>query len=76
MVWHYPAFGRVTEGMDEVLRWNTLPVKKVAFPLDPSVAITAPVEPPVLRRVTVETFGWEPPMPVKVEGAERPANWG
>ena len=76
VVWHYPAFGRVTEGMDEVLRWNTLPVRKVAFPLDPSVTITAPVEAPVLRRVTVETFGWEPPAPVRLEGAARPANWG
>lgn len=73
---HYPAFGRVIEGMDEILRWNTLPVVEVPFPLDPSVHITAPAEPIVVSRAEVETFGVEYPDPVRLEGAKLPVNWG
>ena len=76
VTWHYPAFGRVVEGLDEVMRWNTLPVRRVDFPLDPSVVITAPVEPPVIVRVTVDTFGIDYGEPVRLEGAPLPANWG
>lgn len=76
ITWHYPAFGRVIEGLDEVMRWNTLPVRRVDFPLDPSVVITAPVDPPVIVSVTVDTFGVEYGEPVRLEGAPLPANWG
>lgn len=75
VIWHYPAFGRVTEGMDEILRWNTLPVRRVDFPLDPAVVITAPVTPPVIERVTVETFGISYPEPVRLKDVPLPDNW-
>ena len=74
--WHYPAFGRVVEGLDEVMRWNTLPVRRVDFPLDPSVVITAPVTPPVIVRVELQTFGETYGEPVRLEGVPLPANWG
>ncbi len=72
----YPAFGRVVEGMDEVLRWNTLPVVEVPFPLDPSIRITAPAERIAVKKAEVETFGVEYPLPVRLEGAKLPVNWG
>lgn len=75
ITWHYPAFGRVIEGLDEVMRWNALPVRKVDFPLDPSVTITAPIDPPVILSVTVETFGAEYPEPVRLENVSLPDNW-
>ncbi len=74
--WHYPAFGKIISGMEEVMRWNTLPVCPVDFPLDPSVRITAPVDPPVIRKCRVETFGESYPQPVKLKEAVLPANWG
>ena len=64
------------EGLEEVLRWNTLPVAEVPFDLDPAVRITAPAEPIVIDRVEVETFGVEYPAPERLEGAALPVNWG
>lgn len=76
LTWQYPAFGKITRGLEEVMRWNTLPVYRVDFPLDPTVTITAPVTPPVIRRVTVETFGETYPEPARLAGVELPVNWG
>ena len=75
VTWNYPAFGRVVEGLDIVLGWNDLPVVDVDFPLDPSVKITAPAAPLVMRSVAVETFGVDYPEPERIEGAELPVNW-
>lgn len=75
LTWHYPAFGKVTRGMEEIMRWNTLPLREVELPQDPSIRITAPVEPPVIRSVRVETFGVPYPEPVRLEKAPLPVNW-
>ena len=75
ITWSYPAFGRIVEGLDTVLGWNDLPVVDVDFPLDPSVRITAPATPLVIRSVTVETFGAAYPEPVRIAGAALPVNW-
>ena len=72
----YPAFGRIVEGLEEVLRWNALPVVEVPFDLDPSVRITAPASPIVVERVEVETFGETYPEPERLAGAILPVNWG
>ena len=75
ILWSYPAFGRVVSGMDEILRWNTLPVHEMPVPGDPSVTVTVPDEPPVIERVTVETFGVDYGEPVRLEGVPLPGNW-
>ena len=75
LTWSYPAFGRVIEGLDEILRWNDLPVVDVDFPLDPSVHITAPAEPLVMVSVRVETFGIAYPEPVRLPNTQLPVNW-
>lgn len=72
----YPAFGKIIEGLEEVLRWNALPVVEVPFPPDPAIRITAPAEPVVVDRVEVETFGEAFPEPERLEGAVLPVNWG
>ena len=72
----YPAFGRVTEGLDIVLGWDRLPVREVPFPLDPAVRITAPAVPLVMESVAVETYGAEYPEPERLAGAALPVNWG
>ena len=75
LTWHYPAFGRIIEGLETVMSWNELPVKTVDFPLDPSVRITAPVDPLIMETVTVETFGVSYPEPVRIKDAVLPVNW-
>lgn len=75
LTWHYPAFGRITRGMEEILRWNTLPLREVEFPLDPSIRITAPVEPLMIRSVRVETFGGRYPEPDRLTDVPLPVNW-
>ena len=67
---------RSVEGLEEVLRWNALPVVEVPFDLDPSVRITAPASPIVVERVEVETFGETYPEPERLAGAILPVNWG
>ena len=73
--YNYPAFGRVVEGLEEILRWNHLPVRDVPTHLGPGVRVAAPVEPIVFTRVEVETFGVDYPPPERLEGAVLPPNW-
>ena len=75
ITWNYPAFGKVIAGMEEVMRWNTLPVVKVDFPLDPSVTITAPLDPLVMESVAVNTWGISYSEPVRLKNAVLPPNW-
>ena len=76
ITWNYPAFGKIVSGMEEVLRWNRLPVKKVDFPPDPSVVITAPLELLVMKKVEIETFGISYGEPERIPDAVLPVNWG
>lgn len=75
ITWHYPAFGRVTAGWEEIARWNALPVREVELPLEPPVTLTVPLEPPVIREVRVETFGVTYPEPRRLTGVALPENW-
>jgi len=75
VTWNYPAFGKIIEGLDIILSWNSLPVINVHFPQDPSVKITVPSVPLLIRSVTVETFGINYPEPVRIDGAKLPVNW-
>lgn len=75
ITWHYPAFGEVIEGWEIIAAWNTLPVKTVPVPGDPSVKVTVPLNPPVIERVRVDTFGEVLPSPQKIENAPLPGNW-
>ena len=75
VVWSYPAFGKVVEGMEEILRWSTLPVREVPVPGDPGVTVTVPVQPPEIERVEVQTFGREYPEPVRLTDVSLPGNW-
>lgn len=74
--WHYPAFGTVLEGMDVLARWNALPVREQRVPFDPDVVVTVPLDPPVIARVSVETFGERYPEPDHLSGVPLPKNWG
>ena len=75
VIWSYPAFGRVLEGMDEILRWGTLPVHEEPVPGDPNVIVTVPDQAPEIEYVEVQTFGEEYPEPIRLTNAALPGNW-
>lgn len=67
----YPVFGKILSGMDEILRLE----KVETVPVDGlGMEVNCPKEPQIIKRVTVDTFGEEYPMPVTVD-APRPKNW-
>ncbi len=72
---HYPAFGVILEGLDEVLRWGNVPVRPVPYPECPEVQINSPIEPILIQSVCVETFGQEFPHPVKLPMLQLPPSW-
>lgn len=60
----YAAFGQVIEGMDEV---DKIVKSRVVTRSPFGGGKDRPVEPPVMKTVTVETFGVEYPEPNKIE---------
>ena len=72
---HYPGFGRVIEGWDEVQRWESVPTHPVRHPSGLPIEINEPLEPLTIRQVTVETFGADYPEPVRREMHELPPGW-
>ena len=70
---HYPAFGVILEGMEEVRRWTGVPLRPVPGAPE-GVEINEPVTPIYIDRVRVETFGSAFPPPVKLQ-AVLPENW-
>lgn len=72
---NYPAFGRILSGFDEVQRWETVPLRPVDYPSDPTLVINAPITPLVIERIRVETFGRDYPAPVKRPIQEMPPSW-
>jgi peptidyl-prolyl cis-trans isomerase B (cyclophilin B) len=71
----YPAFGKILEGLEEIMSWEHVKLRPVPYPQDPSVEINEPVEPIVIESIRVETFGETYPMPVKREMKHRPPSW-
>jgi peptidyl-prolyl cis-trans isomerase B (cyclophilin B) len=61
----FPVFGKVIEGMDELKRIESVALKPVQSDT-PDVRINVPVEPEIMKKVSVETFGVEYPPPVKL----------
>ena len=70
---HYPCFGRVIEGVEEIERLGTVPVED--FKYIHSKPMHKPLEPQVIECVTVETFGETYPEPQRLEGAVLPPHW-
>lgn len=67
----YPVFGKVLSGMEEVYRLEKVPTEPV---LGMRITINKPLEPQIIEKVVVETFGVDYPEPVKLD-APRPGNW-
>lgn len=70
----YPVFGRVKEGLDEILRLAEVPTRPVDFPI-PGVEVNEPLEPEIMERVELELFGETYPEPVRMEEQKLPPCW-
>ncbi|MBM6869518.1 peptidylprolyl isomerase [Pseudoflavonifractor phocaeensis] len=71
----YPIFGKVTAGREVLRTLEGVETRPVSYPGLPDVQINTPVEPVVIRRVTVDTFGTEYGEPVRLSGVEKPYFW-
>ena len=63
-------FGRVIEGWDEVERMAAAPLTPVPNPY-PGIVINRPVQPQIMERVTVDTFGVDYPPPTVLTRTHR-----
>ena len=71
----YPIFGKVIDGLEILRQLEALETYPVSYPGLPDVKINTPVEPVVLERVAVETFGVDYGEPVRLGGVEKPYFW-
>ena len=72
---HYPAFGKILSGLEEVLRWEMVATRPVPYPGHPELAVNEPLAPLVIRSVRAETFGVQYQAPVRRAVQNRPPNW-
>ena len=72
---NYPVFGKIISGLEEIFRWESVPLKCVSLPKDPDVEVHEPLEPLVVKSICVETFGVNYPPPEKLKMTKRPPNW-
>jgi peptidyl-prolyl cis-trans isomerase B (cyclophilin B) len=61
----FPVFGKVTEGIEELKRIENVALLPVESDT-PGVIINKPVKPEIMKKVTVETFGQDFPLPEKL----------
>lgn len=71
----YPVFGRVIEGMDEILRLEKVPTRRVTTYPDPAIEVNEPLTPEVMERVELELYGQIYPEPVRMEKQDLPECW-
>ena len=71
----YPVFGRVIEGMDEILRLEKVPTRKVTTYPDPAIEVNEPLTPEIMEHVELELYGQTYPEPVRMEKQELPECW-
>lgn len=72
---NYPAFGKILSGLPEILRWQTLPLRRVPYPENPDIEINEPEEPLVIASVRAETFGVSYPEPIRRSMNRKPPSW-
>ena len=70
----YPVFGRVIEGMDEILRLDKVKTREIKFPIE-GVKVNKPVEPQVMEKVVLDLKGKTYPEPIRVENPDLPCTY-
>jgi len=72
---HYPAFGVIRSGLEEVLRWERVPLRPVQFGALAGIEINEPVTPIVIRSVRVQGCQDPCPAPATVPMTQVPPGW-
>lgn len=72
---YYPVFGKIRSGLDEILRWQSLPLRYLPYPENPDIVINEPVTPLVIESVRAETFGISYPEPIRRPMKRKPPSW-
>jgi len=71
---YYPGFGVIRQGLEEVMRWENVPTKAIELPGNP-MKVNEPLEPIVIEKVEIETYGREYPEPVRLQSDWLPMTW-
>lgn len=71
----YPVFGKVIEGMDEILRIASVETKKLEDFIVPEMEVYEPLEPQIISRIELDLKGKTYPEPIKVQDDWRPITW-
>lgn len=70
----YPVFGRVTEGMDEIIRIGSVATEPVDFPIE-GVEVNRPLQPEIIEKIELSLYGEEYPEPVRMKDPQLPVCW-
>ena len=71
----YPVFGKVIQGLYQILAWGQVELAETFYPAQPPVPTTKPAQPITIERVTVETWGKTYPAPQTCEMPVVPPAW-
>ena len=72
---HFPIFGRIISGMEEVIRLGNVPVCPTEYQPVKGYIMRGPADPQIIRRIRVACHGVSYPQPVRIEDAFVPDGW-
>lgn len=75
LVGHYPILGKFLNGIEILREIETVDTYPVVIEEVPHVKINTPIEPIIIKSVTLETFGIDYPMPITKPAIPKPPRW-
>ena len=72
---HYPVFGKVISGLEEILRLEHVDIRPVEdFPI-PGLVVNTPVEPEIIDHVELDLKGQTYPEPIRIHEGVLTPSW-
>ena len=71
----YPVFGKVIQGMDEIMRIANVPIEPVLDFSYADIEINKPIEPQIIEKIELELFDYIPDKPKLKEKQVLPKCW-
>lgn len=72
---HYPVFGKVISGIEEILRLEHVAIRPVDdFPI-PGLIVNTPVEPEIIDHVELDLKGITYPNPIRINEGVMTPSW-
>lgn len=72
---NYPCFGKIIEGLDEIIRIGNFPVREFQYNHNPQNIMHKPLRDATITTVRVDTHGISYPEPLRLKGIELPRHW-